>query len=132
MRESVEQRALRRPELLLNEVGPRFPVGVGDGHAARIVYQHAEEVLLRHGRSEDQERLEQAEQEHSHQTEAQAHQDETVAIGVAFPRHAPVSDQDAGRDDGDRDQPPRHRSGDREPEIALVEDERRILKEEAK
>ena len=48
IRQRSEQRALFAAELLGHEVGAGLPVAVGDLHAARVVDQDTEEVLLGH------------------------------------------------------------------------------------
>jgi hypothetical protein len=53
----------RAVQLLLHERAARLAVAIGDRHAARVVDEDAEEVLLRHRRLEDQRRPEQADQE---------------------------------------------------------------------
>ena len=54
---------LGRREVLLDERAARLAVDVGDLHAARVVDEHAEEVLLRDGRLDDEHGPEQAEED---------------------------------------------------------------------
>ena len=63
LRQRVEQRAFGPVELLLDERAARLAVAIGDRHAARIVDEHAEEILLRDRGLEDQRRPEQAEEQ---------------------------------------------------------------------
>ena len=53
--------------MILDVGGARLTGLIGNLHAARVVQQHAEEVLLRDGRFDDQQRTEQADQDDSEQ-----------------------------------------------------------------
>ena len=48
LRQRVEERTVGLSELVLHEIGTRLVVAIRDGHAAGVVDDHAEEVLLRH------------------------------------------------------------------------------------
>ena len=80
--------AIRGAELLLHEVGARLAVGVGDPHAARVVDQHADEVLLRHGGAEHQQRDGTGRTAAVRPGRAQAGQHQPVASGEAARRPA--------------------------------------------
>ena len=66
-REALAQRpaqpAVGGAELLLHVGAARLAVDVGDAHAARVVEQHADDVLVRHGGAQHQHRPEQAQQQ---------------------------------------------------------------------
>ena len=66
----LEQPAIGGAELALHECGARLPVDIGNLHAARVVQQHADEVLLRHRGLDDQQRPEQADQDDGEDREA--------------------------------------------------------------
>ena len=73
-------------------------VAVGNPHAARVVDQDADEVLLRHGGAQDQHRPEEAEEQHRQRGEAQADEHEPVAQ-AAFERDRAVGDDRDHHDD---------------------------------
>ena len=104
---------------------------VGDRHAARIVDEHAEKILLRHRGLEDQRRPEQAEEQDRERGEAQADEHDTIARAFGR-RHAAVGEQREDRDRGRRRDRQQHRARQAPGEIALLEDERRVLEQEAK
>ena len=81
LRERLCERAVRA-ELLVDEVGARLLVAVRNRHAARVVNQHAEEVLLRDGGAQDQRRAEQAEQEKKEQQQADGDEHRALARGA--------------------------------------------------
>ncbi len=127
----MEQRRVRAVELLLHERGARLAVAIGDRHAPRVVHEHAEEILLRHRRFEDERRAEQAEQQHGERRQPQADENRAVARTIGR-RHAAIREQ---RQDGDR----RHRPDDQQhgarqapAEVPLLKQQRRILEKEAK
>ena len=62
LRQRVEERAVLGAELLLDERAPRLAVSIRDRHAARIVEQDAEKILLRHRGFENQRRPHETEQ----------------------------------------------------------------------
>ena len=70
LRERVERADRWLAELLLDEIGARLLVAVRDGHAARVVDEHAEKVLLRDRGPQDQRWSEQAEQEQEEERQA--------------------------------------------------------------
>jgi len=70
-------------EFGLHVVGPRLPVHVGDLHAARVVYQHAEEVLLGAGGADHQQRPEEADENNRQDREANGGQRDAIARAAA-------------------------------------------------
>ena len=88
LRQRLEQRAVGAAELLLDEVAARLAVQIGDLHAARVVDQHAEEVLLRDRGVHDQRRPEQAEEDERERGEAQADEDDAIAQPAIGHAHA--------------------------------------------
>ena len=132
-REAFVQRgaqiALQRGELVLHELQPRRLVPVGDPHAAGIVDQHAEEVLLRNHRRQHQDgphqtEGEQRERRQSHGGEHDPIERPAVAadLGVGTPRH------DAGRHRRRQREPAGPRGTERE--VPLLEDQRSVLEEQ--
>ena len=79
-RQRLHHRAVGR-EGRVDELATRLAVVIGDAHAARVVQQDAEEVLLRHRRAQNQDRPEQAEEHEADQAEAQ--RDEHHAVEPA-------------------------------------------------
>ena len=98
-----------------------------DRHAARVVDEDAQEVLLRYRRLEDEQRTEQAEEQHRDDAEAQRDQDRAVARLIALAGETAVGDERTTSHGGGCKQHQHSGSRHREPEIALLEDERRIL-----
>ena len=92
------------PQLLLHELAARLAVAVGDEHAARVVDQDAEEVLLRNGRLENQRRPDQTEQQHRDEREPQP--DEHAPCRATILRS-----QSIGKSGGRRPRSPRPRAG---------------------
>ena len=125
---AVEQRAVGLAELLLHELGARLPVAIGDRHAARVVDQDAEKILLRDRRLQNQRRAEQAEQQQRHHAEPQRDQHQR---GRAWPvaGDAAVGDQRGERGHGQRREAEGHRARGGKREVALLEDQRRVLEE---
>src|SRR5262249_28287466 len=70
-------------EVLADEVAARLAGSIRDLHAARVVEENAEKVLLRHSRLQDERRPCQAEQNQSQDSETQAGQDQSVAAIAA-------------------------------------------------
>ena len=81
--ERREQRRVGPAELLRDERAARLAVVIGHLHAARVVEQDADEVLLRHRDLEQQHRPQQAEQHDQEQTDADAEQHDAVAAARA-------------------------------------------------
>ena len=123
------QIGLRRRKLILHELQPGRLVPVGDAHAAGIVDQHPQEVLLRDDRRQHQDRPHQAEGEHGERRQTHDGQDHPVGrpAAAADLRVGPPRD-DAGRHGG------RHResAGPRraEREVPLLEDQGAVLEEQ--
>jgi hypothetical protein len=69
-------------ELLLHERAARLAVEVRDRHAARVVDQDAEKILLRHRRLEDQRGPEQAKEQDRQRREPQADEHDAVARSI--------------------------------------------------
>jgi hypothetical protein len=79
----LQHRAVR-PERARHELAARLAVLIGHPHAARVVQQHAEEILLRHGGAQDEHRPEQAEEHDGDEAEPQRDQDGAIEqAGVA-------------------------------------------------
>ena len=123
---------VRRRELLPRRRSPRgCPFTVGDLHAARIVDQHAEEVLLRHRRLTT-----------STGRNRQNSTSASVAIRMtsgrgdaahATPRTGGPVGQDRGGDRRDHQDGGDVRPGRRhEPELALLKDDRPVIEEQPK
>ena len=91
--------ALRRGELLLHELQPRRLVAVGDPHAAGIVDQDTEEVLLRNDGRQHEHRPHQAEGEHGERRQAHDREHHPVSRPAA-PAHLRVGPprDEAGND----------------------------------
>ena len=132
LRQRVEQRRVRAVQLLLHERAARLAVAVGDRHAARVVDQDAEKILLRHRGLEDQRRPEQAERAGPPAPPAAARRAPTRSRGRSVGRHAAIGQQ---REDGDAaataDDDQQDRPGQTPGEIALLKQQRRILEQKA-
>ena len=133
-REAFAQRpaqpAVGRAELVLDVGAARLAVQVGDAHAARVVEQHADDVLVRHGGAQHQHRPEQADEQQPDQRGAQRRQHDAVAGASGGAARA-----------GSRRQPPPPRRapastasqtpvGGGEAQLALVEDDPAHAEEE--
>ena len=118
---AVEQRRVRAVQLLLDERAARLAVAVGDRHAARVVDQDAEEVLLRDRRLQDQRRPEQAEEQDRQRREPQADEHDAVARAIGG-RNAAIGQQ---REDGER----RHRRDDEQDGAGQTPGEIALLKQ---
>jgi hypothetical protein len=116
--------------LILNERAARLTVAIGNRHAARIVDQDAEKVLLRHCRFEHERRPEETDEEHGQGGDAEADQNDAIAQTIGG-RHAAIGQKrhERQRDTGYDDEQDRPREAPAE--IALLEHERRVLEEEA-
>ncbi len=125
----LQQRRVDAAQLALHEPAARLAVAVGDEHAARVVDEDAEEILLRNGRLEDQRRPDQAEQQRRDQREPQPDEHGLVA-GRSFARNRSVRQEDAGRDRRGHEQDEQHRPGHAQHEVALLKDQERILEQE--
>ena len=88
-------------------MAPRvLPVLVGDLHAARVVDQHADEVLLRHGGANHEHRPEEAEEDQGQRGDPQRGEDEPVPHGSAAAACAAVGEH--RRRDGQQHEGRRH------------------------
>ena len=130
LRQRGQQLRVGPVQLILHERAARLTVAVGDRHAARVVDQDAEKVLLRHRRLEDQRRPEETDEEHGESGDAQADQDDAIAQTIGG-RHAAIRQQrqQRHRDAGDDEEQDRPRQAPAE--IALLEHEGRVFEEEA-
>ena len=108
-----------------------WPFEIGDRHAARVVDQHAEKVLLRDRRLENQRGPEQTEEQHRERGEAQADQHHAIARPFGR-RHAAIGQQREHRDGRGRRDRQQHRARQAPGEVALLEHEGRILEQEPK
>ena len=130
MGQSAQQRAVRLTELLLHEFGPGLTFSpIRNGHAARVIHQDAQEVLLRHRRLEDDRRTEQTEEEQGDDAQTQADEQRPIP-NAAVGDDAPVGNQGRQRQETDDRQPGNRHSSGGEGELALLEDEHRILEQE--
>ena len=123
------QAAVGGAELLLHVGAARLPVHVGDAHAARVVEQHADHVLVRHGGAQHQHRPEQADQQQADQRGAQGREDHAVAPGQ--PARRPLIG-DRGHGDGAEPRQGREPCAGRggEAQFPLVEDDPANAEEE--
>src|SRR5207249_945233 len=128
-RERVQQR-LVGAEIVGDERAARAPVPVGNLQASRVVYQNAEEVLLRHRGFENQSRTEQTEDDHAENR--QPERDEDRAVAAAAPRNAAIAQERVAADQGCGGNREQHRTRHAEDEITLLEEQRRVLEEKTK
>ena len=117
--------------MLPDEGAARLPVDVGDLHAARIVHEHAKEVLLRHGRLHDEDGPEQAEKNEEENREANAGERHAVTHVTVVSR--PAIGQDRERDGGDDNGGGDVRTGGGgQTEVSLLEDHRPVIEQQPK
>ena len=129
LRQRIEQRRVRPAELLLHEGAARLAVAIGNRHAARIVDQDADEILLRHRRLQDQRRPEQAEEQQRQRGEPQA--DERDAVAPALDGcQAAIGQQCCDRHPGGRRNDQQDRARQPPGEVALLEHQWRVLEQE--
>ncbi len=102
--EGLAQSAVGGAELLLDVGAARLAVDVGDAHAARVVEQHADDVLVRHGGAQHEHRPEQAQEQHADEGRPQRGQHPAVSRGQAARRALVGQDRDG---DGHHRQPGR-------------------------
>ena len=129
LRERVQERAVRQRKLLLDEIRARLPARIGDRHALGVVEQDAEEVLLRHGRLEDQDRAGEAEEQRRDDPDAQGNEHGPVAGPLLAPGAAIGDERTQGRERR-HSQRQRERARQRKGEMPLLEDEKRVLEQE--
>ena len=117
-------------ELLAGDGAARLARFVGDLHAARVVDEHADEVLLRDGGAHHEDRAEQAEKDQGQRGDPQGREDEPVPHGGAAAACAAVGED--RRRDGQQHEGRRHvRTGRRhQTEIALLKDDRPVTEEQ--
>ena len=116
-----------RPEPILDEAQPLRFVAVRDLHAARVVEQHAQEVLLRHDRREHHDRLQEAEGDHRQCAEPDRRQHTAIErLAVAPDLRVCPQREGSGCDcRAERDRP-----GRPDGEVTLLEHERPVLEQE--
>ena len=85
---------------------------------------------MRNGSLQDQRRTKQTEEDDGENGEPQRDQDNTIACPTLGNRT--VAQQRKGADRGGSQQNPQHRPGHAEDEVALLEEQRRILEQKAK
>ena len=129
LRQGREQLRIRAVQLLLDERAAWLAVAVGDRHAPRVVDQDAEEVLLRHGRLENQRRPEQAEEQDGERGEPQADQDDAIARTIGRPRCRDTSGARGPRAPCAAATTRSTGAGQPPAEIPLLEHERRVFEE---
>ena len=127
--EGSPQIAVRRAELLPHELVARRLVTIRDLHAARVVDQDAEEVLLGHHRGQHEHRPQQAERQHAQRGDADGGQDGAVKP-LAVPAHRVIGAQGEVGRAGRRSQRQQAHPRRADRELALVEDERAVLEQE--
>ena len=131
--ERLEQAVFGRRELLTRERATRLAVPIRDLHTARIVDEHAEEVLLRHRRLDDQHRPEQAE-EHEQQRRGANRREDDPMMSVGSSTGRPGRSANVDRD-GSHDQiaSATYDAGrGNEPEFTLLENDRPVIEEQPK
>ena len=126
--EGGEQRALVA-ELAADDVGPRLALDVGDLHAARVVDEDAEEVLLGLDLRQHQHRPPQADHEQGEDGEPDAGEDAAVD-GAAVRPHLPVGAQGHHRRRQDEERRHVRRGRGPEREDAFLEREGPVLEQE--
>jgi hypothetical protein len=129
LRQRLQQAAIGGAELTPDIGGARLAVDVRNLHAARIVEQDPEEVLLRHRGAHDQQRPEQAHQQDREDRQANRRQRDALP-GPADASSIGVDRQ--ARRHRDRRRGQVRAGGRREPELSLTEDDRRELEEKSK
>ena len=130
-RKRLQDVGVGRREVQFGERAARLAVDVGNLHAARVVHEHAEEVLLWDGRLDDEHRPEKARQDEQQGGKPDGREDGAVPR-IALAARAPVGqdrDDDGGDDDGGGNE--RTGRGD-EPEIALLKDNRPVIEQQPK
>ena len=124
----LEQPAIGGAELALHERCARLAVHIGDLHAARIVEQHAEEILLRHRGAHDEQRPEHADQDDGENREADRRERDALARAAVALAIGQDRQPSRNRHGGRRDVRPRR---GREPEFSLTEDDRGEFEEKS-
>ena len=84
------------PNSSLTYVAARFPVEVGNLHAAGVVEQHCHHVLLVDGRPDDQRGTEQTEEDERESRDAEGRQDDAVAQTSIDDLHSTVGEDRGG------------------------------------
>ena len=125
--ECGKQRAVDLAELILDELAARLALVVLDLHAARVVEQHADEVLLRHRNLELHRRTKQREEHRGHQRHAQSQQHEPIAARqraqlAVRPEHVRGAERGDHHRRGHGARGPKH-------ELALLENQRLVLEQ---
>ena len=120
---------MRDAELLVHERAARLAVAIGDRHAAGIVDQHADEILLRHRRFQDQRRPHQAEEQQRQRREAEPHEHDAIPWALNGCQAAIGQQRGAGHRyrDGDAEQ---DRSRQPPGEVPLLEHQWRVFEQE--
>jgi hypothetical protein len=129
--ERLEHRAVRTAERMLDPVGPRRAVAIGDAHAARIVDEHADVVPLRHRRREQQHGAEETHHQHAERGDADGPQDDAISLR-ALAAHARVAENRGDADRGRGQQQDHDRERRAEGNVALRELSRPVLEQELK
>ena len=126
--EGGEERAFVA-ELPADDVGPRLALDVGDLHAARVVDEDAEEVLLRLDLRQHQHRPPQADHEEGEDGEPDGGQHAAVD-GAAVRPHLPVGAQRDHRGGDDQERRDVRRRGRAKCEDAFLERQGPVLEQE--
>ncbi len=129
--EGLHETAVGGAELLPHETRARAIVVIGDLHAARIVEQHGEEVLLRDRGLDHQHRPEQADGDEPDQGHAQRGQDDAITRAQSRAAAAIGGDRHHHGDAGRRRRQIRRAPGG-EAELSLREDDRAVGKQQLK
>jgi hypothetical protein len=122
----LENRRLWRAELLLNELAAAFVAPVLDLHAARIVEQHRDHVLLVDGGPYDEGWPEETEQHQPERGDAQTRQDDPVTGPPLVDPDTAVREGRSSRDQPDDNRNDKRCRGDIEAEVALLEHDRAV------
>ena len=113
----------------MHEGAARLTVAIGDGHAARIVDEHGEEVLLRHRRLENQRRPEQTDEQHGERRQAERDEHESIAQAIGG-RNAAIGEERHDRSRGHAAPDQQDGARERPRHVALLKHEGRIFEEE--
>ena len=110
-----------------HELAARLVLPIGDLHAARIVDDDREEILLRHGGLQDERRTEETKDDQRDDRDAQRCQ--RHAIATACFRDGEIRERRIAGDCGNGENRQQHRTRHAQREIALLEDDRAVFEE---
>ena len=130
LRERLHQRRVLRAERLFHERAARLRAPIGNLHAAGVVDQHRQKVLLGNRRLHHENRAEQAEEQDAERRDAEHRQDDAIAQAAAPGKAAIGHDGDEHRR-GREDRRDVRAGRRREAELSLLENDRPIFEEKA-